>query len=100
MALEKSKLSKDSSNMRLSLPANQYLQNFAKVVEVTNDADALDVKQIETDLSLREFAVGFLSYQPAWVSFLYRVRGTIAPLFGLQAHGAPQANGLPEPKST
>ena len=73
---------------------NAYLQSLAEVTQFTDHADALDIKRVETDIPLREFAVGFLGYQPAWITFLYRVRQAIVPLLGLKHEGMPHATTL------
>ncbi|PTL79671.1 DUF6463 family protein [Vitiosangium sp. GDMCC 1.1324] len=60
-------------------------------------ADHVDVKTVETDVSLREFIARFMSWQPAWVSALYRVRGVFVRLLGLRQIGVPrQTLLLPE----
>lgn len=46
--------------------------------------DHYDCKSIEGDVTLREFIAGALSYYPAWIKFLYRVRGGFVRLLGMQ----------------
>jgi hypothetical protein len=68
---------------------NTYLQSRPEVTQFTDNADVIDIKKVETHLSLREFAVGFLGYQPGWITFLYRVRQIVVPLLGLKQTGMP-----------
>ena len=63
---------------------DSYLESIPAVARIVDGADALDVKSGAADLTLREFAAGFLSYQPGWVTFLYRVRSVIVPFLALK----------------
>jgi hypothetical protein len=70
---------------------NDYLRSIPEVVEITTGANVLDIKQAEGALTLREFAVGFLGYQPGWITLLYGVRAAIVPFLGLRQNGLPRA---------
>jgi hypothetical protein len=54
-------------------------------------ADHVDVKTIESDVSLREFVAGAFAYQPNWVTFLYGVRAVVVRLLGMKQEGIPRA---------
>nr|WP_246350750.1 DUF2867 domain-containing protein [Deinobacterium chartae] len=51
-------------------------------------ADHIDAHAIESDLELEVFLAGLFAYNPAWVTFLYRVRVVFLGLLG-------QRTGLP-----
>ena len=53
-------------------------------------ADHVDVKTVESRASLREFIAGLMSYQPAWVTALYWVRGVFVRLLGMRQHSVPR----------
>jgi hypothetical protein len=60
------------------------LQRLEMLLPLTANADHVDVKTGEGELSLREFLSGLFSYAPGWVRQLYRVRGALAKVLGLQ----------------
>ncbi|WNG43620.1 DUF2867 domain-containing protein [Archangium minus] len=66
----------------------EVLRPFAK------GADHVDVKMVESEASLRAFLAGLLSYQPAWVTALYGVRGVFVRMLGLRQLGVPKARHL------
>lgn len=53
------------------------------------NANHVDVKVVEGNVSLREFVAGMLSYYPGWIRFLYRVRGRFVRLLGMKQKGVP-----------
>ncbi|MCP3162820.1 DUF2867 domain-containing protein [Myxococcus qinghaiensis] len=57
-------------------------------------AHHVDVKTVESEASLREFVARLMSYQPAWVTALFRVRGVFVRLLGLRQVGVPRARRL------
>jgi hypothetical protein len=50
-------------------------------------ADHVDVKQVEGELGLREFAAGMLAYEPAWLRALYGVRWLFVRVLGMRQEG-------------
>jgi hypothetical protein len=50
------------------------------------NADHVDVKTIESDVDLRCFVAGMLSYHPWWIVFLFGVRALFARILGLARH--------------
>ena len=54
-------------------------------------ADHVDVRTVTGTLSLRAFVASTLSYQPAWMTFLYHVRGGVVRLLGMRQDGVPQS---------
>ena len=67
-----------------SRPLPDVLRPFAQ------DADHVDVKTVESQATLRQFLAGLMSYQPVWVSALYRVRAVFVRLLGMRQQGIPQ----------
>lgn len=50
------------------------------------DKDYTEIKSIDGNLSLREFIVNMLSYNPKWLNFLYKLRKVLVKIFGLHEH--------------
>lgn len=66
-----------------------------------SDADHVDVKTAPSDRALHEVAARAVSYQPDWVTFLFRVRKPFVRLLGMQQEGIPRpldftADSLPK----
>lgn len=57
-------------------------------------ADHVDVKTADGAVTLREFLAGMLSYQPAWVTLLYRVRRVFVQFLGIKQAGIPRPPAL------
>lgn len=57
-------------------------------------AQHVDVKTADGDVSLREFLSGMMSYQPAWVTFLFGVRRVFVRLLGMKQAGIPRPPAL------
>lgn len=66
------------------------LPNIPKMNILFESADHIDVKTVESELSLREFVARLLSYQPAWVTALYGIRWGFVRLLGMKQNGIPQ----------
>ncbi len=54
--------------------------------------DYADVKTITADVGLRQFIAGMLSYQPWWLTGLYRVREILVKGLGLVEHDLPDGS--------
>ncbi|MEV8635483.1 DUF2867 domain-containing protein [Streptosporangium sp. NPDC051023] len=65
--------------------------DLPKLRALATGADHVDVKTVEGDLTLREFLHGFLSWQPGWLRFLYRIRAGFVRLLGMRQEGVPAA---------
>lgn len=55
------------------------------------EADVIDIKTTASDVTLRQFVAGLMSYQPAWVTFLYRIRAVLVRVLGMKQERLPQA---------
>lgn len=65
--------------------------DFPEFDELFKAANHIDVKTVEGDASLREFIAGMISYQPAWMTFLYGVRAVFVRFLGMKQEGLPRA---------
>lgn len=68
----------------------RYATQFPMLATILQDADHIDVKSIEARATLREFVAGAMSYQPGWMTFLYRVRAVFVRFLGMKQEGIPQ----------
>lgn len=71
----------------------QTLQTFEEIPELQaliDQADHVDIKTVDGDVSLREFIAGMFSYYPGWIKNLYRIRWGFIRLLGLKQDGIPQ----------
>ncbi len=59
------------------------VEQFPQLEKYLEGADHVDVKTVEGALTMREFIARFLSFRPGWVKFLFRVRGVVAKILGL-----------------
>ncbi|SME90332.1 DUF2867 domain-containing protein [Desulfovibrio gilichinskyi] len=60
------------------------LYAVAVLHELINGADYVDSKSFVSKCTMNEFLVRMLTYQPAWLGVLYKVRGVFAKIMGLQ----------------
>jgi len=65
-----------------------------EISQLLKGSNHVDVKTIAGQASLRQFIASMLSYYPAWILFLYRIRTILVKLLGLYRHPMPEA--LPE----
>jgi hypothetical protein len=68
-----------------------YVLPFPQFESVLKNADHVDVKTVEGDVNLRQFVAAMISYQPAWMTFLYRLRGFFVLLLGMKQDAIPRA---------
>lgn len=71
-----------------------YVRQFPEMAALLDAADAIDIKTVETPIPMREFIAGMLSYQPAWVTFLYRLRALFVRFAGIKSHFVPKPKTL------
>lgn len=75
-----------------SLPVSELPSPSMEVMRpYLEKADHVDVKTVESDVSLREFITGAFGYQPNWMTFLYGVRAVVVRLLGMKQEGIPRA---------
>jgi hypothetical protein len=58
------------------------------------NADHIDIKTVEGNVTMREFLAGMFSYYPGWLKFLYGVRGGFVRLLGMKQEGIPEFHEL------
>ena len=66
------------------------VKKYQEVEIYFKNADHIDVKTIESDVDLRSFISGMLSYYPWWVVSLYRIRKILVGILGLIRHEKPE----------
>jgi hypothetical protein len=71
-----------------------YIQQIPALAPILAEADHIDVKVVEGRQTLREFMAGMMSYQPAWVTFLYGVRAVFVRFLGMKQPGIPRSQNL------
>lgn len=71
----------------MSIPAE--VESIPALRQLLPDADHVDVKVYEGELSLNEFIAGFLNFYPGWMKSLYRVRWAFVRLMGMAQRGIP-----------
>ena len=63
---------------------------YPELAPFFRNPDHMDVKVVEGDVSLREFAASMIGYQPGWMTFLYHVRGVFVRFLGMKQDGVPK----------
>lgn len=76
----------------MNLPA--IIQSTPDLMDYAQNANHIDVKVFEGEVSLREFIAGMFSYYPSWIKFLYRVRWGFVRLLGMKQEGIPQGGRM------
>lgn len=66
------------------------IKKYSELAGYFQQADHIDIKNIEGDIGLREFIAGMLSYYPRWIVFLYGVREVLVNFLGLVKHEKPE----------
>ena len=66
----------------------QIAEQVPALKPLLTNANHIDVKTIDSAADLRTFIAGMLSYMPAWLKFLYGVRGVFVRLLGMRQEGA------------
>lgn len=72
----------------------EYVVRFRGFAPILDGADHVDVKTVVGRIDLPEFLAALLSYQPAWLTLLYRVRMGLVLLLGLPRNGGPRARAI------
>jgi hypothetical protein len=65
------------------------IQSHTELDRYFQNADHIDIKTIESEVSLRHFISAMLSYYPWWIVFLYRIRAILVIMLGLVKHEKP-----------
>ncbi len=68
----------------------EYILKFESLETYYKDADFIDIKVFQGNITLRQFIASMLSYYPWWIVQLYRIRKLLVGILGLVKHEAPQ----------
>lgn len=71
-----------------------YVEQFPQLANALKKADHIDVKSIDGRVNLRAFIAAMMSYQPGWITFLYRVRAVFVRFLGMRQEGIPRASRM------
>jgi hypothetical protein len=66
-----------------------YVRGLTVLQPLVEKANHVDVKTVESTVSMSEFIAGMLNYQPAWLSFLFAVRAVFVRVLGIRHNGRP-----------
>ncbi len=77
--------------MQTSISSRHYIDQIVPLQSHLQTANHVDVKTIESDVTLRQFIAGFMNYRPIWVKALYGVRKVFVRFLGMQQAGIPPA---------
>ena len=69
---------------------NSLLADIPALAALVSEADHVDIKNADGNVSLREFIAGMFSYYPGWLKNLYRIRWGFVRLLGMKQKGLPQ----------
>jgi hypothetical protein len=67
----------------------KHIETIPEIAAFFKGANHIDVKTIESSVSLRQFVAGAFSYYPGWMANLYRVRWGLVRLLGMRQSGIP-----------
>ncbi|GAB1420048.1 hypothetical protein MASR2M15_01240 [Anaerolineales bacterium] len=74
-------------------PVASY-QSIPAIKQLLETANYVDIKEIDSQVNLRQFLAGCFNYYPSWMMFLYWIRGGFVRLLGMKQKGVPKAPHL------
>jgi hypothetical protein len=74
----------------MPLDKAQFVGSIPAFAEALAGADVIDIKTVESEHAMRQFIARVMSYQPGWITLLYRVRGVFVRLFGMRQRRVPR----------
>lgn len=74
------------------MPDNKraYIDQIPEITPLLEGADHIDIKVVEGAVTLRQFVAALFTYQPGWITFLYRVRAVFVRFLGMRQEGVPR----------
>jgi len=66
-----------------------YINQVKELNKILEDADYVDIKRFNGEVSLREFLASALSYYPWWIVMLYCIRSIVVKILGLEKQEMP-----------
>ncbi len=71
-------------------PKYAYVKNMAIYQEISRHAHHIDIKHVDSNLTMNQFIAGVFNYQPSWMTALYRVRQVFVRFLGMHQNGIPR----------
>lgn len=68
-----------------------YINTIPEINTFLDGADHVDIKHVDSVKPMREFIAAAISYMPAWMVALYKVRAVFVRMLGLKQGGYPGA---------
>lgn len=68
----------------------EQIQKIKEFEICFQNVNHIDIKTIESEVSLRSFVSGMLSYYPWWILVLFRIREIVVKILGLTKHEKPE----------
>src|SRR5688500_8930505 len=65
------------------------LNTIPELAPILRDADHVDVKRVESTVTLREFIAGMMAFEPAWIRVLYGIRSVFVRFLGMRQERQP-----------
>ncbi len=64
--------------------SSKLFQTIPILNELSQSADYVDSKAFSSNRPMNEFLERLIRYEPAWLVFLYKIRGVVAKIMGLE----------------
>lgn len=61
-----------------------FLNTVGPINELCSSADHIDSRAFSSQREMEDFLTRLISYKPGWLKFLYKLRGFVAGMMGLQ----------------
>ena len=65
------------------------IEQMVELQPLVSGADHVDVKTVEGTVTLREFIARMMAFRPAWLFFLYAIRGVFVLFLGMRQRAQP-----------
>ena len=78
----------------MTLHRSSCIYQIPELEPVLQDADHIDVKTITGNLTMHEFIAAMMSYQPAWITWLFGVRAVFVRFLGIRQRGVPRSRKM------
>src|SRR5687768_16780397 len=65
------------------------LSTISELAPILREANHVDVKRVESTVTLREFIAGMMAFEPSWIRALYGVRSVFVRFLGMRQEKQP-----------